>query len=94
MKCSGDGKEDQGRLPDSVAFELRVGKTRKTWPQCLLGRRMTMLWTEDQEPVHRGGKARDVRAVGAEDLAREEAWSRRGKEPLSTTIHHVLDQKL
>lgn len=33
VKCSGDGKEDQGRLPDSVAFELRVGKTRKTWPQ-------------------------------------------------------------
>ena len=25
---------------------------------------------EDQEPVHRGGKAWDVRAVGAEDLAR------------------------
>ena len=33
VKCSGDGKEGQGGLSDSVAFELHVGKTRRTWLQ-------------------------------------------------------------
>lgn len=33
---------------------------------------------EDQEPVHRGGKAWDVRAVGAEDLARERGLGAEG----------------